>query len=77
MGSRAEHDMKGLMRMVMMRLERLSMLRLDIMAGTLHPNPMTNGMNDLPCSPMRCIILSMMNAARAIYPESSMNEMHR
>ena len=39
MGRRAEHDMKGLMRMVMIRLERLSMAREAIMAGTLHPKP--------------------------------------
>ncbi len=66
MGRRAEHDMNGLIRMVIMRLLRLSMLRLDIMAGTLQPNPITSGMNDLPWSPMRCISLSIMNAARAI-----------
>ena len=41
------------------------------MAGTLQPNPIISGIKDLPCSPIRCIILSMINAARAIYPESS------
>ena len=58
-------------------LLRLSMVRVAMMAGTLHPNPMTRGMNDLPCRPTKCINLSMMKAARAMYPESSMSEMKR
>ena len=77
MGSLAEHDMNGLIRIVIMRLLRLSMERDARIAGTLHPKPMMRGINDFPCSPMRCITLSMMNAARAIYPESSMNEMQK
>ena len=54
---------------------RLSRVRVAIIAGTLQPNPMTRGMNDLPCSPILCIRRSMMNAALDIYPESSINEM--
>ena len=65
-GNRALHDIKGLMSIVMMRLLRLSMVRVAIMAGTLQPNPIINGMNDFPCRPTLCMILSMINAARAI-----------
>ena len=48
MGIRAEQLMNGLMRMVMMRLERLSIERDAIMEGTVQPKPITRGMNDLP-----------------------------
>ena len=58
--------MKGVMSTVMSLLERLSIVRVAIMAGTLQPKPITSGMNDLPCSPILCISLSMMKAARAI-----------
>ena len=51
--------------MVMSRLLRLSIVRQAMMAGTLQPNPIIIGMNDLPCRPMRCITRSMMKAARA------------
>ena len=75
MGRRAPHDMNGSMSIVIRRLEWLSMVRVAMIAGTLHPNPITSGMNDFPWSPILCIILSIMKAARAIYPESSINEM--
>ena len=65
MGMRALHDMKGTSSTVMSRLLRLSIVRVTMMAGTLQPKPMMSGMNDLPCSPMRCMIRSMMKAARA------------
>ena len=65
-GRRALHDMNGVISTVIMRLLRLSMVRVAIMAGTLQPNPMSIGMNDLPCSPILCMSLSMMNAARAM-----------
>ena len=58
--------MNGSIIIVMSRERRLSMVRVAITAGTLQPKPITSGMNDLPCSPMRCISLSMMNAARAM-----------
>ena len=48
MGRRAEHDINGLIRMVMMRDDRLSIVREAITAGTLQPKPMTSGMNYLP-----------------------------
>jgi hypothetical protein len=65
-GKRALHDMKGTMSIVIIRLLRLSMVRVDIMAGTLHPKPMMSGMNDLPCNPILCISLSMIKAVRDI-----------
>ena len=66
MGNRAEQDMNGRMSMVMSRERRLSMVRVAMMAGTLQPKPMTSGINDFPCSPMPCMSLSMMKAARAM-----------
>ena len=53
------------------------MVREAMIAGTLQPNPIINGMNDLPCNPILCMILSMINAARAIYPESSIMEIQK
>ena len=66
MGSRPAQDMNGMMAMVISRLFRLSMERVAMMAGTLQPKPITMGMNDLPCRPIRCISLSTINAARAM-----------
>ena len=40
--------------------------RVAMTAGTLQPNPITKGMNDLPCNPILCMILSMMKAALAM-----------
>ena len=77
MGRRALHDINGTTIMVIRREVRHSMVRHAKTAGTLQPKPMTIGMNDLPCTPMRCITLSMINAARAKYPESSKKEMKR
>ena len=47
-GSLALHEINGFIRIVINLLERLSMVLADIMAGTLHPNPIIKGMNDLP-----------------------------
>ena len=58
--------MNGSTSMVISLERRLSMVRVAMTAGTLQPKPMTNGMNDLPCSPILCISLSMMKAARAM-----------
>ena len=69
--------MNGIIAMVIILLLRLSMARVAMIAGTLHPNPMTIGMKDLPCSPILCISLSTMKAALDIYPESSINEMKK
>ena len=68
--------MNGFISMVISRLLRLSIVREAMIAGTLQPNPMTSGINDFPCRPTRCINLSMMKAARAIYPESSISDMN-
>ena len=66
MGRRAEHDIMGNTSMVISRERRLSMVRVAITAGTLQPKPIISGMNDLPCRPMPCMSLSIMNAARAM-----------
>ena len=76
-GRRAEQLIKGSIIIVMILDLRLSMVLVAIIAGTLHPKPMIRGINDFPCSPIWCISLSMMNAARAIYPESSIKEMKK
>ena len=65
------------MSMVSRRSLRLSSVRVAIIAGTLHPKPIRSGMNDLPCSPILCIIRSIMKAARAIYPVSSISDMKK
>ena len=63
---RAEHDMNGTTSIVTRRLRGFSTVRVAMTAGTLQPKPMTKGMNDLPCKPMRCMGLSMIKAARAM-----------
>ena len=40
--------MNGLIRIVINRLDLLSMIRVYMMAGTLQPKPITSGMNDFP-----------------------------
>ena len=75
MGILAEQLMNGSTSMVMSLDFLLSMVRVAITAGTLHPKPMISGMKDFPWSPILCISLSMMNAALAMYPLSSMKEM--
>ncbi len=67
----------GLIRIVMMRSSLESSVRVARMAGTLQPKPMIIGMNDLPWRPSECMTLSMMKAARAMYPVSSKIEMMR
>ena len=66
MGRRAEQLIIGSTSIVISRDRLLSMVRVAIIAGTLQPNPIISGMNDLPCKPILCINLSIMNAARAI-----------
>ena len=66
MGNRALQLISGSISIVIIRLFRLSIVREAMIAGTLQPKPMTNGMKDLPCNPILCINLSMMKAARAI-----------
>ena len=59
-------------RMTVMRWSRsFSIVRAAITAGTPQPLPTIIGMNDLPESPNLRNSLSMMNATRAMYPQSS------
>ena len=68
--------MNGKTKMVISLLRRFSMVRVAITAGTLQPKPIIRGMKDLPCRPILCITLSMIKAARAIYPESSIKDIN-
>ena len=77
MGRRALQDINGLINIVIKRLFRFSIVREAMIAGTLHPNPIINGINDFPCKPILCMILSIIKAARAIYPESSISEIQK
>ena len=70
-GSRAEQLINGTIIIVMARSFLLVISRAAMMAGTLQPKPISIGMNELPCNPIRCMILSMVYATRAMYPESS------
>ena len=63
--------MNGIISIVRVRSLLFSICFAAIIAGTLQPKPMSIGMNERPCSPTRCIILSMRKAALDMYPESS------
>ena len=69
--------MNGLTSIVVRRTFRSSMVRVAIMAGTLHPKPITSGINDLPCRPNERIVRSIKKTARAMYPVSSNTEMKK
>ena len=56
---------------VIRRSRSCSIVREAIMPGTPQPIPISIGMNDLPDNPKRRKIRSMINATRAIYPQSS------
>ena len=66
--------MNGVTRSVRRRSLSSSMVLAAISPGTLHPKPLSIGMNALPGSPSAWSGLSMMNAALARYPVSSSNE---
>jgi len=66
--------MNGLKRIVTNRSFGFSIILALIIPGTLHPKPITNGINALPFKPIFDIPLSIINAALAIYPESSRKE---
>ena len=51
MGSLAEHDINGVMRIVLSRSFRLSSARVAMMAGTVQPKPSSIGRNAFPESP--------------------------
>jgi hypothetical protein len=63
--------------MVINRSLRLSIIRVAIIAGTLHPKPMKSGIKDFPCKPILCISLSIIKTALAIYPVSSIKDIKR
>ena len=77
MGNFAPQEKKGITRIVAVRSFSSARVRVLIIAGTLHPNPMIMGMNALPETPKRRNTLSRMNATRAIYPLSSKTEKKR
>ena len=77
MGYFVLHDINGIIIMVMSLSRLFSRVRVAIIAGTLQPNPIIIGITDFPCSPILCMILSIRNATRAIYPVSSINERNR
>ena len=58
--------MNGVMRMVMMRVRRSSIVRQAITAGTVQPKPISIGMNERPWRPKVCMIRSMRKAALAM-----------
>ncbi|OQA52416.1 MAG: hypothetical protein BWY45_03160 [Euryarchaeota archaeon ADurb.Bin294] len=76
-GSRAVQDMNGMVMMVIILSALLCRVLVAMIAGTLHPNPIRNGMNERPCRPTECISRSMTNAALARYPVSSRMESSR
>jgi len=71
MGSLAEHDIKGVISIVLLLSLSVSSALVAITAGTVHPNPKIIGRNALPESPSFPIIPSITYATLAMYPESS------
>ena len=65
------------MRIVVSRSRRLSIVRVAMMPGIAHAKEERSGMKARPESPTPRMRRSMMKAARARYPESSMSEMNR
>ena len=66
MGSLAEQLMKGVSRMVIFRSRSLESVRVAMMAGTLHPNPMSMGTKLRPERPILRSSLSITKATRAM-----------
>ena len=58
--------MKGVSRMVILRSRSLERVREAMIAGTLHPKPMTMGTKERPDRPIFRSSLSMTKATRAI-----------
>ncbi len=56
---RAVHGTSGARIIVNNLDDHESITRVPITAGTLQPKPRNNGKKDLPCSPMRCMKLSI------------------
>ena len=53
--SLAVHGTNGANKIVKSLLRSDSMIRVPMMAGTLHPKPRKSGMKLLPCKPIVCI----------------------
>ena len=66
MGSLAEQLMKGVSRMVIRRSRSLERVRVAMMAGTLHPKPMSMGTKLRPERPILRKSLSITKATRAM-----------
>ena len=65
-GSFAEQLIKGRSSIVILLSFSFSMVLAPIVAGTVHPKPMSRGMKLFPLSPKRLIGLSIINAMRLI-----------
>jgi hypothetical protein len=63
---RAEHDMSGVTKMVIIRSFQLSIVRAPMMAGTAQASPDINGTTLLPLSPNGRISLSIKKVTRAM-----------
>ena len=61
---RAEHGTMQTSVAVMTRSRRVCSAFVDMIAGTLQPNPRISGIMARPCSRNRCMISSSRNAAR-------------
>ena len=66
--------MNGVSMIVILRSRSEGSVRVDITAGTVQPNPISIGTMLRPESPIFRSSLSIKNATRAMYPESSRSE---
>ncbi len=76
-GSLALHDINGAKRAVSFLSFSLSKVLADIIAGTVHPNPVIIGRKAFPESPIFLMNLSIKKATLAIYPLSSNIAIHK
>ena len=63
---RAEHDMSGVTKIVIIRSFQLSIVRAPMMAGTAQASPDISGTTLLPLSPNGRISLSIKKVTRAM-----------
>ena len=77
MGSFAVQLINGVSRMVIFLSRSLGSVRVDITAGTVHPNPISMGTMLRPESPILRSVRSITKATRAMYPLSSSRERKR
>ena len=59
-------NISGIINIVVNLFRRFSRIRVDIIAGTEQPKPITIGIKLLPCRPILCITRSITNAALAM-----------